>query len=142
MRRIVQAPLKLSAGLELKRGERIVVDGGRMWDPQVYPDPNSYNPYRFLAMRDQPGKESQAHLVSTSVNHLGFGHGEHACPGRFFAANEVKIALSHLWLKYDWRLAPGTVTQPLFNGFEWDSNPSAELLVRRRPSMEIDIDAI
>ena len=114
-----------------------------MWDPQVYPDPNAYDPFRFLAMRDQPGKEGQqSHLVSTSVNHLGFGHGDHACPGRFFAANEVKIALVHLWLKYDWKLAPGTMTHPVLNGFEWGSNPTTELLVRRRSSIEIDVDAI
>jgi len=38
---------------------------------------------------------------------LLFGEGLHACPGRFFAINEVKIALCHMLLKYDWRLIDG-----------------------------------
>lgn len=36
---------------------------------------------------------------------MGFGFGRHSCPGRFFAANEVKIALCHILLKYDFKLA-------------------------------------
>ncbi|KXJ90272.1 hypothetical protein Micbo1qcDRAFT_164807 [Microdochium bolleyi] len=32
---------------------------------------------------------------------MGFSHGSHACPGRFFAANQLKIALSHIALHYD-----------------------------------------
>ncbi|KAI1338392.1 cytochrome P450 [Xylariaceae sp. FL0016] len=142
MRRRVEKPLQLSNGLTLKPGDRFVVDSGRMWDPKVHQSPEVYDPYRFLKMRTQPGKENQAHLVSTSANHLGFGHGEHACPGRFFAANEVKIALCHLLMKYDWKLAPGTPTKPLVSGFSINSNPFAKLMIRRRESVELDIDSI
>ena len=58
-------------------------------------------------MRENDGQEHVAQLVSTSPDHLGFGHGKHACPGRFFASNEAKIILIHLLLKYDWRLPEG-----------------------------------
>lgn len=37
-----------------------------------------------------------------------FSFGAHNCPGRFFAANEIKIALCHLLLKYDWRFCSGS----------------------------------
>ncbi|KAJ1325847.1 tenellin biosynthesis cytochrome P450 monooxygenase [Microdochium nivale] len=40
-------------------------------------------------------------LVSTSDKFMGFSHGSHACPGRFFAANQLKIALAHIALHYD-----------------------------------------
>ncbi|KAF3803842.1 Cytochrome P450 monooxygenase ausG [Colletotrichum gloeosporioides] len=41
-------------------------------------------------------------FVSISPEILSFGHGKHACPGRFFASNEIKSALIHLLMKYDW----------------------------------------
>ncbi len=50
-----------------------------------------------------------AHLVSTSVDHVGFGHGQQACPGRFFAASEIKIVFVYLLLSYDWKLPDGAV---------------------------------
>lgn len=40
-------------------------------------------------------------IVSTSSQHLAFGHGRHACPGRFFAANEMKLMLSFILQNYD-----------------------------------------
>jgi cytochrome P450 len=40
-------------------------------------------------------------MVSTSPDHLVFGHGRHACPGRFFAAMELKAMLAHILINYD-----------------------------------------
>jgi cytochrome P450 len=42
--------------------------------------------------------------VTTSPYHIGFGHGVHVCPGRFFAAYEIKIALTFMLSRYDWRI--------------------------------------
>lgn len=67
-----------------------------MYNPQTYPDPETFDPYRFVRMRGQTGQDKSAHLVSIGPSFLGFGLGEHACPGRFFAANEVKVGLTHL----------------------------------------------
>lgn len=55
-------------------------------------------------------------------------------PGRFFAANEIKIiALAHMLLKYDWKLAEGTAElKPLAKGQNLVCNPAIKLLVRRR----------
>lgn len=56
---------------------------------------------------DPDGKDNtEGLLVTTSPDHLALGHGEHACPGRFFAAIEIKILLCHLLLKYEWELSP------------------------------------
>lgn len=35
---------------------------------------------------------------------LGFGHGRHACPGRFFASQEMKLMLAHIVMTYDVRV--------------------------------------
>lgn len=69
------------------------ISSHRMWSPDIYEDPEKFDGYRFLNRRKVPGLEMKSQLVSTSTDHLGFSHGKHACPGRFFAANEVKIAM-------------------------------------------------
>ncbi|KAK7989928.1 Vacuolar calcium ion transporter [Apiospora arundinis] len=46
------------------------------------------------------GTKPQA-LINTSDHFMGFSHGSHACPGRFFAANQMKIALGHIALRYE-----------------------------------------
>ena len=32
---------------------------------------------------------------------LGFGFGRHACPGRFFALNEMKVCIAHMLLNFE-----------------------------------------
>lgn len=143
MRRRVEAPLKLSDGTELRAGDRTVVDAWpAMRDPALYENPDKYDPRRFLRWREQPGRESKAYLVSTSPEHLAFGHGEHACPGRFFAANETKILLSYLLLHYDFKRVPGTEKRICAEGFRLRHDPSVQLLFRRRTSRELDFDPV
>ncbi|KAI0518117.1 cytochrome P450 monooxygenase [Xylaria bambusicola] len=142
MRRAVEEDITLADGTLIKKGSRIHIDTHRMVDPEVYENPEEWKGSRFLDLRSQPGKEHVAQLVTTSVDHIGFGHGKHACPGRFFAANELKIALCHLLLKYDWKLAPGTPTDDVNMGFSQRVNPFTKVLCRRRTSMEVDIDSI
>ncbi|KAI1877566.1 hypothetical protein JX265_003574 [Neoarthrinium moseri] len=142
MRRRVMEDIKLSNGLVLKKGARINVDNRRMDDPAVYKDPQLYNPYRFFEMRLEPGKEHMAQLVSTNSTHLGFGHGEHSCPGRFFAANEIKVALCHILVKYDWRLAPETDVSPDRKGMLVKSSAGTDILIRRRDNLDIKLDML
>ncbi|KAI6384612.1 hypothetical protein MCOR23_011756 [Pyricularia oryzae] len=112
-----------------------------MTHEDVYPDPYRFDPYRFVEMR-QNGNENQAHLVSCTPTHFGFGHGVHACPGRFFAANEVKIALAHILLKYDWKLAEGSEKlEPVERGLNYVVNPNIKFLIRRRKE-ELDLESL
>ncbi|KAE9569318.1 Cytochrome P450 monooxygenase [Colletotrichum fructicola] len=140
MSRVATRPVTLPNGLQLQTGERCVADLGRMIDPTVYENPDQFDGYRFVRMRGTPGLDAQAHLVSTSPEHIGFGHGKHACPGRFFAGNELKIALAHIIMKYDWQLTPGYKHRWEEYGFGWSSDGMAKLLMRRRESPEMDID--
>lgn len=41
--------------------------------------------------------------MTTSDEHFAFGHGRHACPGRFFVACELKLIMAHLLRNYDMR---------------------------------------
>ncbi|TQN68884.1 Cytochrome P450 monooxygenase eqxH, partial [Colletotrichum shisoi] len=142
MDRVATRPVTLPNGLQLQKGERCVGDIGKMHDPAVYPDPETFDGRRFARMRGDPVLDGQAHLVSTSPAQLGFGHGKHACPGRFFASNELKIALAHLLMKFDWRLTPGYEHRWQELGFAWSADETARLVMRRREAPEIDIDAV
>lgn len=120
-----------------------MVSADPFMDPEVYPNPEKYDLYRFYNLRAQPVKENGYQYVTNSPQHLLFGHGTHACPGRFFASNEMKIALCHLLLKYDWKLCDGETTRPL--NLQADqgylTNPVAKIQMRRRKE-EIDLDTV
>ena len=51
-----------------------------------------------------PGNESKHQYVTTSLDSLSFGHGNHACPGRLFAEREMKIIMVELLRNWDLRL--------------------------------------
>ncbi|KXJ87500.1 cytochrome P450 [Microdochium bolleyi] len=131
----------LPSGMLIKKGEKVGVSLMHMWDDNYWKDAATFDPYRFMRMRATPDQSHAAHLVSTSTNHLGFGHGVHACPGRFFASNEVKIAMCHLLLKYDWKLAEGSRPEPIAVGMGFVTNPKTQLLFRRRKE-ELDFSTL
>ncbi|KAF3007238.1 hypothetical protein E8E14_009058 [Neopestalotiopsis sp. 37M] len=140
-RRAALKEIRLSNGITIRKGQRIGVSNAHMWDSAYYQDPEKFDAYRFLRMRENPAEQSSAHLVSTSEKHLGFGHGSHACPGRFFAANEIKIALCHLLLKYDWKLPDNHEPKPMAYGMSLIPDPRAKLLIRRRTE-EIHLESL
>ncbi|GAO19702.1 hypothetical protein UVI_02064330 [Ustilaginoidea virens] len=132
MRRYTTTDVELSDGTVLPGGYLTMVSVKKHWDPQVYAKPHEFDGYRFYKMRQQPGKENTSQLVSATADHMGFGYGHHACPGRFFAAEEIKIALCHILLKYDFKLVPGHSVEPVRFGVSLTANPTAKLAIRRR----------
>ncbi|KAK1566048.1 cytochrome P450 [Colletotrichum navitas] len=141
MQRIADADIHLSDGTVIPKGVKCAVANTTRKDPAIYERPHEFDGYRFLRMRKTPGKEHLAHFVTTGPDSLGFGHGQHACPGRFFAANEVKIALCHFLLKYDVELASGSDTSVQVYGFNLSPNRQAQIRVRRRKE-EVDLDGL
>lgn len=107
MSRFVEKKTVLSNGVVLPKGSRFSIFSTRYKDPEVFSDPETFDASRFLKLREIPGQENAHQAVGLGANHLLFGEGLHACPGRFFVINEVKIALCQLLLKYDWRLDDG-----------------------------------
>lgn len=109
-------------GLHIPRGNQVCVPGYAMHhDPEVYEAPDEFRPFRFSDMRKVAGGDgaaaedkeaAQASYLSrarkqwatTTNDFLGFGHGRGACPGRFFAAAELKLMLAHLVLNYDFEM--------------------------------------
>ncbi|RIB27735.1 cytochrome P450, partial [Gigaspora rosea] len=58
------------------------------------------NPTEFRAYRHL---ERNSYATKLERNFLAFGGGKHACPGRNFAVNQIKIFLHKILLKYDVR---------------------------------------
>ncbi|XEU96046.1 hypothetical protein FSHL1_001331 [Fusarium sambucinum] len=142
MQRIALRDTRLPDGSFLPKGQRCAVDlngPGGMMSSEHYDNPQTFDPYRFTRMRGQPGLDSKSHLVSTGPSHLGFGHGQHSCPGRFFASNEVKVALCHLLMNYNWKLPEGVVPNTMKSGFSMATDPKLKILIQRRSEPEIDL---
>ncbi|CAG8216395.1 unnamed protein product [Penicillium olsonii] len=132
MNRMTVSPVTLSDGTQIPKGALTMVDISKMHDASVFPDPHSYKGDRFFQMRQEPGQEQRWQFVSTAPEHLAFGHGKHACPGRFFAANEIKVILIFLLMNYDWKFtAEGRKADKSF-GQETDTDPTAKAMIRRR----------
>jgi cytochrome P450 len=119
MDRMVVSPggVKMQDGLHLPQGTRVGTCTYSIHrDGDIYDDPENYDPFRFSRIRENPKThvniESQKDLtkvleaknlsmVTTSDTFLAFGHGRHGCPGRFFAAMNMKLLLAYIILNYD-----------------------------------------
>ncbi|CAI0641344.1 unnamed protein product [Colletotrichum noveboracense] len=137
MNRYAEDDVTLSDGTLIHKGCHITIPTLHMRDKEIYgSNADDFDGYRFLRMRELPGQENKWQFVSTSPEFLSFGHGKHACPGRFFASDEIKIALIHLLMNYDWDIVgekPKSAAKPRFI-------PDPETLVAYRSRIpEIDI---
>lgn len=132
MTRLALEDVKLSDGTVIPANTGLAVSSHRMWDEKLHANPEKWDGYRFYKMREEPGKQNVAQLVSTSPDHLAFGHGMHACPGRFFAANELKILLIMIILRYDWDLPEGSSPRIFEHGFTLAGDPFLKMRIRHR----------
>jgi cytochrome P450 len=137
----------LADGTKIPRGSNVTVLTDNMLSPTIYSDPQKFDPYRYLNMRKNPGEENKWQFVTTSPEHIGFGHGMHACPGRFFASNEVKVALVFLLLRFEWKVDESYAIEEngeekqaavKYIGTEMIVDPDMKILFKRRQP-EIDI---
>lgn len=132
MRRYTTSDVKLSDGTILPKNKLTLVSAQKHWDAEAYENPHKFDGYRFYNMRQKPGNENKAQLVSATPDHMGFGYGLHACPGRFFASEEIKLALSHILLKYDIKPVDGSSMEPRRFGLNITASPTAKVSIRRR----------
>ena len=106
--RKVTGDVTLPDGTRLPRGTLITTAASEIArDPALWEEPEAFDGFRFEKLRQLPGNENRHQFVTTGVDSMHFGHGKHACPGRFFAANEIKLFLVHLIMNYDVKLPDG-----------------------------------
>jgi cytochrome P450 len=106
------APLMLSGCPPIPKGTLIAFANSRfdMSSPHTF-DPDEFDGFRYSKVQAKAGETSQQ-LITASVDALTWGYGLHACPGRLYAATEIKVILAHLISNYDLRLREGESRPP------------------------------
>ncbi|KAF2190763.1 ent-kaurene oxidase [Zopfia rhizophila CBS 207.26] len=102
-------PRKVLKGITLSNGQYIpagtfieVPSHAVYQDNDHYPESDNFDGFRFYKLRKRGTVENARNqFVTTNEQSLAFGYGKHACPGRFFAANEIKMILARAILEYD-----------------------------------------
>jgi cytochrome P450 len=97
-----------SSPLSIPPGIRVCVPAHAIHrDAAFYPSPHEFQAFRFSKAREKYRctqtelPEPKVSIVTTTDKFLPFGHGRHACPGRFFAAQQMKLMLVYLVQNYD-----------------------------------------
>ncbi|KAI0195397.1 putative cytochrome P450 [Xylaria flabelliformis] len=114
-------------------------------DPLIYEDPEKFDGLRFYRMKKALESEGEGKadvgaigkLSFTSSNHesMAFGYGRHACPGRWFAGNEIKMIMIYLLEHHEFRLPGGKTgweNRPQSLGAETQYLPNHEVVVEMR----------
>ncbi|KAF9453726.1 cytochrome P450 [Macrolepiota fuliginosa MF-IS2] len=128
---------KLSDGTLIPAGTFVGVASDAMNKEEAsFPDGLAFKGFRFAEMREGDGELDgiKHQMVSLDLDHITFGHGRHACPGRFFAVNEIKAMFAHVLLNYDVQLENGSMERPLnmYAGSSMMPNIQAKLMFRKR----------
>jgi cytochrome P450 len=115
--------LVTASGVHLPRGTRISVPAySVMHDEARYAGAETFTPFRFSDQRNSSSshpvnggdgapstdyvRRARNAFPTTSPDYLVFGYGKHSCPGRFFAAAELKLILANALLRYDFEFLP------------------------------------
>ena len=71
-------------------------------DPDVHASPMTFDPQRFLKLRQQnPSSGKRYQFGTVTAENLAFGIGTQACPGRFVAANAIKLIFAKLLMGWE-----------------------------------------
>lgn len=151
--RVVRKGTTLKDGTYLPAGTHFAMPSAAMaHDPALLPfdvddqqDAQRFDPFRFERLRTDPTKPENVNrfqFATTDASTLHFGHGKYACPGRFFASNEIKVILCHLLLQYDFKFPEGQDTRPANWSYEeaFYPDPTVPVLMRQRKEGELDAD--
>ncbi|MCJ1263410.1 hypothetical protein MMC22_003280 [Lobaria immixta] len=136
--RIVRREYRLRDGFIIPKGTHISVASHAIaMDPELFPNPEVFDGFRFADLRSSSKDLAAAgrlQWASSNLENMAFGYGRHACPGRFFAANEIKQIMVHLLMNYDFKLPDGQTTRPMNEPCETQLIPNhvAKVLIRKR----------
>ncbi|MET0287851.1 MAG: cytochrome P450 [Polyangiales bacterium] len=94
--RIANRDFALDEQLSLRKGQLVVISiEGLHMDPELYPDPHTFRPERFLARKFAPHE------------FVAFGGGVRRCIGAAFSDLETKLMLASLLRAHRWQLTRG-----------------------------------
>lgn len=120
-------PFRPSCGPLIPKGTLIAFSNNRFnMATRPKADPDHFDGFRFD--RERSRGDSKQQLLTPSPDSLTWGYGLHACPGRSFAATEIKVIVIHLLTHFHLRLKGGT-ERPPSKSFDFQIMPdmSAEI---------------
>lgn len=142
MQRRVLQPFTLSDGTVIPAGVDIAVPALPVnLDEAKYPDAARFDPWRFVRLRSGEKPDPMGYVsrelyqfISVTKENMAFGFGKPACPGRFFAAAEMKLILIYILLEYDVKMPDGVEGRYANNvrGTSISADFSKSIMIRRR----------
>ncbi|KAL1391388.1 cytochrome P450 [Phyllosticta capitalensis] len=135
-RKIVQkGGVMLPDGTLLPEGTKVGMPTTEIhMDPDFYDDPRTFRYDRFVG-------KAEVGMVNTTDTFLAFGHGKHACPGRFFSTHELKLFFAHIVLNYDFKFFDERPKSKYLSDFcVWEDHVYFETC-RRERSAHLDLEA-
>lgn len=133
--RKVRQPISLSDGTYLPAGTKLLAPQcGISQDGRYFANAQTFDALRFFRMRQRSDEDANRfQFTSISDTNMNFGAGKHACPGRFFAGNEIKMILAYFLLNFDMKLKDGeSRPKAMILMMSKTPDPNAEIMFRRR----------
>ncbi|KAH7096696.1 cytochrome P450 [Auriculariales sp. MPI-PUGE-AT-0066] len=138
MTRKAMQDFTFSDGTHLRKGDMLSVASRPVHlDDSVYPSAATFDGFRFFNQRTSASGDGEVtmedQLVNIGPGFLSFGIGRHACPGRFWAANEMKAMMAYMVTHYDFKMEnEGVLPSERWNGPSVIPDPLARLVFRKR----------
>ncbi|RAH66074.1 putative cytochrome P450 [Aspergillus aculeatinus CBS 121060] len=145
LRRKVLQPFTLADGTTLAKNDVACIPlQPILRDPDLYADPHTFNPYRFIIPQD-PAKANEdtrnpttrttsSDFTDADVTFPIWGLGKRACPGRYYASVLLKLVLAQILLRYEVKMVETAKDERRY--FYWRSaivpKAGAGLLFRER----------
>lgn len=126
------------SGLPLPKGTMITAPAAAIaTDPATFSEPHTFDGHRYWRLRESH-KEAASSLVlgMSTIDSLGFGLGNQACPGRFLAVNNLKLMMAKLLIGWDLKLEKDGVEyggpRPQTEYYDFSVLPPSQFCLRLR----------
>ncbi|KAI5861410.1 putative cytochrome P450 [Durotheca rogersii] len=128
-------PITLSNGFHIPAGTIVQCNTNILDEaPTDWGDPHAFDGFRFYRLRGRSAEDvNRFQFSSTTYDSMQFGFGRDACPGRFFASNQIKIILAYILSHYDIRFDDSVAGRPRNFMFEVNvlADPTKMVLFRK-----------
>ncbi|KAL5355887.1 cytochrome P450 [Aspergillus floccosus] len=103
--RVVKKGFQFKNGLWIPKGTVLFTPNAPMLlDKEYIQDPHVFDGFRFYDLARDSKTPEAFKYTSTNPHYLQFGDGKHVCPGRFFAADELRLILAYLLFHFEIKL--------------------------------------